>query len=395
MNNYWPKARLSLRLNNKILSKILFCIFIIFNISSSSHCMSKRVYGIRNKLSGIGGSIKNKAKSAATRLFDCLLHRITKEFEFDLNLSKDLEMPQHPIVYSPEYNFQFQHHFIPNKYQKVSDYLRKKFGISFYQPKIALLEDLKLVHTEDYLNSLNNHQTLNKIFEIPIEYCFINPLLQKFQYVVGGTILATYLAMKHGWAINIGGGLHHAKPDQGEGFCIYNDIAIAIKKILKENSLLKVLIVDLDAHMGNGNATIFFNNPNVTIFDMFNNDLSYPQDKRLLCKPRENFYYIPLSNETSERTYLCILKEKLPPVLNSINPNLIIYNAGTDILSGDQLGKLNVSINGIIERDEFLFTQARTRDIPIAMVLSGGYSPDSVTSIQRSIENLINKFEKF
>jgi histone deacetylase 11 len=198
----------------------------------------------------------------------------------------------------------------------------------------------------------------------------------------GGTILGVHLALRYGWAINLSGGYHHAKSGEGEGFCVFADVPIALKIIWKEKPELKVLIVDLDAHQGNGNSSILAKEPCVSILDMFNASI-FPHDLEA-----EKFvkYRIALKNRTNTLGYLDSLRKWLPIAIENEQPNLIIYNAGTDIYPADPLGSLSVSEEGIIERDNYVFDEAMERNIPILMVLSGGYHKNSGRIIAKSIE---------
>lgn len=224
-------------------------------------------------------------------------------------------------------------------------------------------------------------------------------ILNPMRLATAGTVLAVELALQRGWAINLAGGYHHAKPDNGEGFCFFADIPLAVKKQL-EKGLKRVLIVDLDAHQGNGYVTLFAQNLQTTAPD----DLQYVKDSRVhifdmynsLIYPGDSFakqfitYDHPLRNPSSAK-YLKILFDNLPAALEASRPDLLFYNAGTDIFEGDALGQLQVTAQGIVDRDEFVFRQAKERGIPIAMVLSGGYTPESARIIADSISNLHDK----
>jgi len=317
-----------------------------------------------------------------------------------------------PIVYHPNYDISlgwavdwiasWLHPFDTHKYSKTYNYLVKNVGVKenqFHTPKMATQEDLLLVHTQEYLDSLNNPSNVAVIAEVGplrflanwiIQSCILDPM----KYGTGGTILGCELALKHGWAINLSGGYHHAKPNNGEGFCFFNDIAIAIyklrQKLKQENpdfneSQFKILIVDLDAHQGNGHEIIFLRDPNVFILDIYN-QWKYPRD--LAAKRGINFD-CPVDSGIGDDEYLGRLREILPRAIKESKPNLIIYNAGTDILKGDNVGSMGVSAQGIITRDEFVFRTARKNGIPTLMILSGGYTPQSAEIISHSIENLL------
>ena len=249
------------------------------------------------------------------------------------------------------------------------------------------------VHTQVYLTSLKKSKVIARVVEIPplrILPAFVlrRGITKPMRLATGGTILGSHLALRYGWAINLSGGYHHAKTEDGEGFCMFADVPIALQSIWNESQELKVLIVDLDAHQGNGNSSILGNDNRVAIFDMYNSAI-YPKDSEAAQLVK---YRIPLNRRTNTEKYLEILSEYLPKAINEFNPGLLIYNAGSDIFVEDKLGNLSVTEEGIIKRDEFVFGEALKNRIPILMVLSGGYNKKSGYIIANSINNLVNKY---
>jgi histone deacetylase 11 len=258
--------------------------------------------------------------------------------------------------------------------------------------------ELLEVHTPEYLALLENKtsRTTAQIVEVPPLVLFPNWFVNRYVLLpmrkqVAGTLKATELSQEHGWAINLGGGFHHAKPASGEGFCVYGDIQLAVKRYLEAHPNDSVMIVDLDAHRGNGYAQAFIDEPpRVTIFDIYGGN-NYPQHDLELCR-RINFNYplqVGRGTKATDENYLGLLKRELPTALASAQPNLIIYNAGTDILSGDRIGAMQVSAEGIVERDEIMFKEALARKTPIVMLLSGGYTQESYKVIIASIDNIL------
>jgi histone deacetylase 11 len=189
--------------------------------------------------------------------------------------------------------------------------------------------------------------------------------------------------MEKGWAINLSGGYHHTKSDRSSGFGFYADVPIAINMLWEDDPELKVLIIDLDAHQGNGNEAILKDDPRIFIFDMYHED-NYPGDDEV---KKYIDFDIPVGSMDAEG-YMAIISKDIPAAIMESQPDLIIYNAGTDIYSQDPLGKMNVSKEGIINRDEIVFRNAVKNEIPILMVLSGGYTAESANIIGESIENL-------
>lgn len=308
-----------------------------------------------------------------------------------------------PVIYSPRYDIRVLgieklHPFDSEKYGKVHRYLVDTVGIdegAFTDPDPVSEEELSTVHTPEYLDSLNKSVNIALIAEVMMAALVPNGILQKhllgpIRYATGGTILGCRLAIERGWAINLSGGYHHAKADSGGGFCFFADVPIALKKMWGTHPGRKVLIVDLDAHQGNGNSSIFRDDPRVSIFDIYNGSI-YPGDHEAARHVRYNH---PVRMFVGDGEYLGLLERELPPAIDGSSPELIIYNAGTDVLEGDPLGGMSITAEGIIRRDAIVFGSAIGRDIPILMLLSGGYTRRSAGVIGRSIENLLNRIIK-
>jgi histone deacetylase 11 len=251
-----------------------------------------------------------------------------------------------PIVYSKHYDIGLAgmerlHPFDTRKHGKVYRYLRDTLGIgedAFYVPTMASEAELLSVHTPRYLDSLKRSYNVAFIAELPLLAFVPNALLQKrvldpMRYATKGTILGAELALEYGWAVNLSGGYHHAKADSGGGFCFFADVPIALYALFEKRPELSVLIVDLDAHQGNGNETIFKDDPRVRIFDVYNEAI-YPQDdaaKRYIAFD----YPVPVS--TGDEAYLGLLEKELFEAIESFKPGLIVFIAGTDVLEGTPL----------------------------------------------------------
>ncbi|VDN06465.1 unnamed protein product [Thelazia callipaeda] len=315
-------------------------------------------------------------------------------------LYKEVKPNQLPIVYHPLYNISFCgiercHPFDSRKWGRVYEKLLQSGMIEEGQtimPSEASSYDLRVVHSSLYLSSLNCPCKVAKMVEVApvalIPPCIINKVLLKpFRYHTGGTVLAAKLALTFGWAINIGGGFHHASSSEGGGFCIYADISLALTFLFISQMIKKAMIVDLDAHQGNGHENDFIDDQRVYILDMFNNRI-YPNDLKARSAIRRPIH---LRVGTQDSEYLSLLVNNLEEVLNEFRPDIIVYNAGTDCLRGDPLGLLSISPKGIRKRDEIVFKKARERHIPIVMLLSGGYMPDTHEVIAKSIINLHDK----
>ncbi|XP_063283168.1 histone deacetylase 11 isoform X1 [Pelobates fuscus] len=303
-----------------------------------------------------------------------------------------------PIVYSPDYNITFLaleklHPFDSGKWGKVITFLRDEQLITddtIVTAREATESDLLVVHTRRYLNKLKWSFVVATITEIPPLLFLPNFLVQRkvlrpLRTQTGGTIMAGKLAIDRGWAINVGGGFHHCSSEKGGGFCAYADITLAIKFLFDHvQGVSTATIIDLDAHQGNGHERDFLDDKRVYIMDVYNRYI-YPGDnfaKRAIKRKVE------LDWGTEDEEYLQKVDTHVQGALNEMKPDIIIYNAGTDILDGDPLGGLSISPQGIIKRDEIVFTIARSRGIPILMVTSGGYQKRTAKIIADSILNL-------
>lgn len=305
---------------------------------------------------------------------------------------------QWPIVYSDDYNIGFLglerlHPFDSGKWGKVFQHLKEAKMVnedSVVVPREATQEDLLVVHTSDYLDSLRWSANVAMICEVPPVALLPNFIVQRkvlkpMRIQTGGSILAAKLAVERGWAINIGGGFHHCSGSKGGGFCAYADITLAIKFLFKHIDVVsKAMIIDLDAHQGNGHEADFDKDEQVFIMDVYNAYI-YPRDMKVKSAIKKN---IELWHGTDDKTYLPLLRKHIPEALDNFKPDIIAYNAGTDVLEGDPLGNLSITPQGIIERDQIVFQEARKRNIPIFMLTSGGYQRRTARIIADSILNL-------
>lgn len=276
------------------------------------------------------------------------------------------------FFYSPKYEVDLGSHVFPTqKYRLIKTFLSEKLGLkedNFVLPHPASKETICLVHTLEYFNKLKfNNLSLGELLllEIPMnEEIFVASLI-----CVEGTYLACRYALENDLGIHIGGGFHHAFPDHGEGFCVFNDIAIAIRRLQKEKLIEKAMIIDCDLHQGNGTAYIFQREKSVFTFSIHQEN-NYPA-----YKPRSDLD-IGLENGIGDREYLRSLANHLPQIIADFSPNFIIYQAGADPYENDQLGGLKLTKEGLKERDRFVFSLAKENSIPIAVTLGGGYAFD-------------------
>lgn len=287
------------------------------------------------------------------------------------------------------------HPFDSSKWGRICQFLIKEGVLDknrIVEPVEASKDDLLVVHAESYLKSLNSSLNVSIIIEVPPVAFLPNCLVQQkvlypFRKQVGGSILAAKLAKDRGWAINVGGGFHHCSAERGGGFCVYADISLSIHYAFVRLNISRVMIIDLDAHQGNGHETDFANDSRVYILDMYNSQI-YPSDYEA---KRSIDLNVELVSGTKTKEYLEKLDKALEVARNNFHPELVVYNAGTDILDGDPLGRLKVSPEGVAIRDEKVFRFARERGIPLLMLTSGGYMKSSARVIADSIMNLSKK----
>lgn len=282
------------------------------------------------------------------------------------------------VTYSPSYHFPAlgDHVFPMRKYDAVYRALAARGGFEFVEPAAAFWDDLALVHTPDFLHKART-STFSTAEIVRLEVPWSETLRELYRLMTGGTMYAARLAldpMSGGVAANIGGGFHHAFPDHGEGFCLFNDVAVAIRVLQRDGLIARAAVIDCDAHHGNGTAALFQRDRSVFTFSMHAED-NYPADK-----PAGSLDIgLPWGVEDAE--YLTLLRSALPSVLAS-KPDVAFYVAGGDVYRDDQIGGLGLSKHGARERDRLVLQACRGANVPVAIVLAGGYP--------RTLEDLVD-----
>ena len=240
----------------------------------------------------------------------------------------------------------------------------------FTAPEALSEEQLRLVHTPEYLEQIRNSDTLAKLLLLDPSHPWGDRLLQPFLYAAGGTLEAARAAMpSRTIAINLGGGFHHAQADKAEGFCAIADVAIAIRALQRDGLVQRVLIVDLDCHHGNGNAEIFSSDESVFTLSIHGNNWCWVT--------KRNNRDIELPSHTGDAVYLATVAEHLPAILGEFSPDVVFYIAGSDPFVEDALGDFDVSEAGMLERDQIVTREVRGRGIPLVVTTAGGYGPSS------------------
>ncbi len=310
------------------------------------------------------------------------------------------------LIYSDEYYRPIGAHVFPaEKYQRIHKRLIET-GVAeardFVTPQPASDEDILLVHTPQYVHKLKTG-TLSAQEELEMEIPYSPELVHAFWLATGGSILAADYALNGGVAFNIGGGFHHAFPDHGEGFCMIHDVAVAIRRMQRDEKIIRAMTLDCDVHQGNGTAVIFagMRLPRAPLPSTAASVLAPPAPLRVrsahavdvftISLHQENNYPVwkppssidvDLPDEIGDDDYLAWLDNALSSGLRQFDPELLCYIAGADPYREDQLGGLSLSIEGLKRRDELVFRVAHARDIPVMVTFAGGYAQrveDTVT----------------
>ncbi|MCL4813642.1 MAG: histone deacetylase [Vicinamibacteraceae bacterium] len=273
------------------------------------------------------------------------------------------------IAYSPRYHVDLGAHvFRVEKYRRVVEELRAR-GIAtdetLVEPPPASWEELEFVHTAAYLAKLRNG-TLTTSEVAQLELPWSADGVEAFRMMTGGTILAARMALEDGLAAQVGGGLHHAFPGHGEGFCMFNDVAVATRVLRREARVRRVVVLDCDVHQGNGTAAIFAGDPDVFTISMHQTH-NYPAEK-----PPSRLD-IELDDGTGDEEYLARLETALAAAI-AHQPDLAFYLAGADPYFEDQLGGLALTRDGLRARDARVLSRLRRQGVPTVVALAGGYA---------------------
>ncbi len=294
----------------------------------------------------------------------------------------DLKGILHYLLRRPRFPFKFvysdaywmvdlgDHVFPIVKYRLIYEQLLT-MGIrkeNFLKPEPASDAEVELVHTSRYVKKIREGKLSQaEMLALELPYC---PECVDFAFLtVGGTIRASEQALEDGICFHIGGGFHHAFPDHGEGFCVFNDVAVSLEKLKREGRIQRAMVVDCDVHQGNGTAVIFSGKDYAFTFSIHQMDL-YPAQK-----PRGSLD-VGLWTGDGDDKYLAALRSHIPRIYEEFQPDLVFFLAGADPLDKDQLGGLRISHDGLMERDRIVIENARRLGLPLVIVLAGGYAPN-------------------
>jgi acetoin utilization deacetylase AcuC-like enzyme len=232
-------------------------------------------------------------------------------------------------------------------------------------PAAATDEMLRLVHTAEYVERFVNGD-MSEAELRRLGFPWSPALVERSRRAVGGTVAAARRALDHGTGMNLAGGTHHAFPDHGEGFCVFNDVAVAIRLLRAEGAIQRVAVIDLDVHQGNGTHAIFAGDADALTFSMHGRR-NYPFEKV------PGTVDIDLDDGTEDAEYLQLLGDALPRVLHAAQPDLVFYLAGADPHEGDRLGRMKLTFAGLERRDGMVLASCREVGLPVAVVIAGGY----------------------
>lgn len=275
------------------------------------------------------------------------------------------------VVYSPLYQIDIGTHVFPTrKYARIADRIRTASDVTFHEPQPASWDDLSAVHSPEYLHKLRTGD-LDIAEMAQLEIPWSPAVVDGFRLMTGGTVLATRLALepnqrRQAAVFHIGGGFHHAFVGHGEGFCLFNDVAVALRLLLENGTIARAAVIDLDVHHGNGTAFIFEREPRVFTCSLHQQH-NYPA-----FKPRGSLD-VGLPDGADDELYLARLESSLTTVFAS-QPEIVCYLAGADPYEDDQLGGLSLTKGGLRIRDRTVLRACAERGLPTVVLLAGGYA---------------------
>lgn len=273
------------------------------------------------------------------------------------------------------------HRFPMRKYSRLRERLIEEHIVSLadlVEAPAADWDDLRLVHTADYVDAVASG-TLPADHQRRIGFPWSPGMVERARRSVGATLAATQAALVEGCAANLAGGTHHAFAERGEGFCVFNDVAVAARRVLRDRAATRIAVIDCDVHQGNGTAAIFRDQPEVFTFSM-HGAKNYPFRKEL------SDLDVELDDGTGDEPYLQRLAHYLEMVLDRQQPGVVFYLAGADPYEGDRLGRLKLTIEGLRQRDALVLSRCRRDNIPVVITMSGGYAHDveAIVEIHRN-----------
>lgn len=289
------------------------------------------------------------------------------------------------LVYHERYDLNLGAHVFPSeKFRLIHGKLlndRIADVDDFLRPEPASDADIRRVHTEDWVQKLKTG-TLTASEQMKLEVPYSPELVRAFWLAAGGTILAAESALQYGFGCNLGGGFHHAYPGHGEGFCAIHDVAVAIRTLQARKKITRAIVVDTDVHHGNGTAAIFGKDDSVFTLSIHQVN-NYPAHK-----PHSSLD-LNLEDGVADEEYLATLMPAVKNSIASFQPDMLFYVGGADPYREDQLGGLDLSMEGLQKRDAAVFAEARNKNIPVVTTLAGGYARRLQDTIQIHVNTIL------
>jgi len=285
-----------------------------------------------------------------------------------------------PLIYSPFYSYHFpaNHRFPMDKFKQLYCCL-KESGIltehNVFRPGRVKDEILELAHNKDYIQRfIHNHLSQKELRKMGLPWS--EALVKRSIISPNGTLMAGAIALNHGIACHLAGGTHHAYHDHGRGYCIFNDLAVASKALIAQGKAQRILIFDCDVHQGDGTASILADDNSVFTCSI-HCEKNFPHHKE------QSNLDIGLPKDMADDAYLEVVHNTLLQAIDMAQPDLVFYDAGVDVYSGDGLGYLKISLTGINQREHLVLNTLKQQNIPVATVIGGGYDKDQKALAKR------------
>lgn len=273
-----------------------------------------------------------------------------------------------------------------NKNGLIRDLLRDAGDrVAWHVPDPMPVSWLEAVHDPEYVAEVLAAQ-VPAIKTRRIGFPITPDVAARAQAVPGGTWLAAHLALEHGFAANTAGGSHHALADTGAGYCVFNDLAVAAVRLIEESTVERLVVVDCDVHQGDGTAALLAGRPGIATY-------SIHADKNFPARKARSTVDVPLADGLGDDAYLAILEETLAPFLHEQQPQLILYQAGVDPFAGDRLGRLSLSLDGLLQREQLIARLAA--GVPLASTVGGGYGDDALEIARRHVAAILTLGDAF
>lgn len=279
------------------------------------------------------------------------------------------------ITYHPDYDIPVppKHRFVGTKFSDLFNYLQSQNYFSkcrVIQPQTATRDRLIRAHSKTYIEKIFNESLTNEELR-KINLPWSKRLRDRSFLAIEGTYQAARLSLENGIACHVGGGTHHAHHEYGFGFCVFNDLAYTALNLIEEGYVKSVLILDVDVHQGDGTIDICHKNP-------FIYTCSIHSDSNFPFKKKQGWLDISIPAGSNDNLYLSQISQTLENIQSRISPDIVLYDAGIDVFKDDGLGNLNITREGIIQRDELIIEHFQQKSVPIVTVIGGGYSNDTI-----------------